>query len=182
MYNIHELQKAVKEGQSFDYLFFWKRSDKHGYMSNWWNKHQLEIDGVIYPTAEHWMMCEKARMFGDDLIEAKILANNDPAIAKGLGRKVHGFIQSTWMTHAFDIVHAGNMAKFGQNMVLKSKLLSTGNKILVEASPYDDIWGIKMDEFHPDAENPLKWKGLNLLGFVLMKVRDDLRKIDNENC
>jgi len=181
MYDIQSLINAINQGKKFEYLFFYKKSKPFGIFSQWWDKHPFVIDNITYQTAEHWMMAEKARVFGDDLIEAKILATSDPDIVKKLGRKVYNFRKSVWKVHAFDIVYKGNIQKFTQHTYLKNLLLSTDNKVLVEASPYDDVWGIKMNEYHPDAENPLKWKGASLLGFVLMKVRDDLRKIDNEN-
>ena len=69
-------------------------------------------------------------------------------------------------------------AKFGQNPELLRFLLSTGNRILVEASPYDRIWGIGMDRKSPDASNPMKWRGTNLLGFALTQTRNELLKRD----
>lgn len=169
-----DLIREVKQGRSFEYLFFYKTSEKHGYLSQWWSKHPFWIDKVCYRTAEHYMMAEKARMFSDQLSEAKILNSYHPSIAKSLGRKVKNFNKDAWMKFAFDIVWKGNMAKFSQNPPLKRMLLHTGSKILVEASPTDDVWGIKMDDMNPDAENPEKWQGENLLGFVLMEVRKDL--------
>ncbi len=76
----------------------------------------------------------------------------------------------------FDIVVNGNMLKFSQNEELKNFLLSTNNKILAEASPYDKIWGIGIGQDDKDAYNIDKWKGENLLGKALMKVREELRK------
>jgi len=54
-------------------------------------------------------------------------------------------------------------------------LLNTNERILVEASPVDPIWGIGMAADHKEVNNPEKWQGLNLLGFALMEVRDELR-------
>ena len=71
------------------------------------------------------------------------------------------------------------MHKFGQNARLKNYLLSTENKILIEASPYDQIWGIGLGKESPDATQPEKWNGQNLLGFALMEVRDELRNAPN---
>ena len=73
------------------------------------------------------------------------------------------------------------MAKFKQNDDIREQLLSTGDLHLVEASPYDQIWGIGMDEDDPDATNPEKWDGLNLLGEVLMMVREHLRNNSESN-
>ncbi|MDJ0633261.1 MAG: NADAR family protein [Xenococcaceae cyanobacterium MO_188.B29] len=72
------------------------------------------------------------------------------------------------------IVVKGNLAKFSQKEALKEFLLNTKERILVEASPRDRIWGIGLGQNNPDAANPYQWQGLNLLGFALMEVRDIL--------
>jgi ribA/ribD-fused uncharacterized protein len=89
---------------------------------------------------------------------------------------VRNFDVSIWNSKAKNIVYKGNYAKFNQNEHLKKILLSTGNKILVEASPYDAIWGVGMSEDNPDIYDSKKWKGTNWLGEVLMQVREDLSK------
>ena len=73
-----------------------------------------------------------------------------------------------------DVVVKGNIAKFSQNEKLLDFLLSTDDKILVEASPKDTVWVIGLDESSPEAIQPRKWIGENLLGFALMEVRDIL--------
>lgn len=117
------------------------------------------------------MMAEKARLFGDETIRSQILRAGSPGAAKNLGRKVSGFDEATWRAHRFGIVVEGNHAKFAQNNELGDFLRSTGSKVLVEASPKDRIWGIGMERDDEHANNPLLWKGLNLLGFALMEVR-----------
>ena len=111
----------------------------------------------------------------DDAVLADILASTDPSKVKALGRKVKGYDESRWVAHRFAIVVAGNYAKFSQNEALTAFLLSTGDKVLVEASPVDQIWGIGLARDGPHAAHPDKWNGLNLLGFALMEVRDMLR-------
>ena len=71
----------------------------------------------------------------------------------------------------------GNFLKFTQNPALREYLLSTGDNILVEASPLDAVWGIRMGKTNEHAQDPLKWKGQNLLGFALMEVRDEIRRV-----
>ena len=111
----------------------------------------------------------------DDAVLADILASTDPSKVKALGRKVKGYDESRRVAHRFAIVVAGNYAKFSQNEALTAFLLSTGDKVLVEASPVDQIWGIGLARDGPHAAHPDKWNGLNLLGFALMEVRDMLR-------
>jgi ribA/ribD-fused uncharacterized protein len=74
-----------------------------------------------------------------------------------------------------NIVVRGNVAKFSQDERLREYLLGTGDRVLVEASPVDRIWGIGLAADHVDTKDPIKWDGLNLLGFALMTVRDILR-------
>jgi ribA/ribD-fused uncharacterized protein len=71
-------------------------------------------------------------------------------------------------------VYKGNLAKFTQNESLKEQLLATANKLLVEASPYDQIWGIGMKEEDEGIDNPINWKGQNLLGWAITLVKQEL--------
>ena len=120
------------------------------------------------------MMAEKARIFGDEETRQRIMKEEEPGIIKDLGREVKGFDPEIWDQHKFDVVVKGNLAKFGQDEKLKKFLLNTGSAILVEASPYDRVWGIGMREDNKDAKDAEKWYGINLLGFALMVVRDKL--------
>lgn len=123
------------------------------------------------------MMSQKASLFGDSEIMQQILSCSDPKKIKALGRKVKGFDDAIWNKVKYSIVLNGNYHKFIQNPALKDFLLNTNDKILVEASPLDDVWGIRMAESDENAHNPLKWRGQNLLGFALMEVRDVLQKV-----
>jgi len=129
---------------------------------------------MIYKTAEHWMMAKKAELFRDNEVLARIIKANSPAEAKKLGREVKNYNENLWLAARFEIVKEGNYHKFSQNPELKTFLLNTKNRVLVEASPVDAIWGIGMASDDKDVMNPKKWKGLNLLGFALMEVRDEL--------
>ncbi len=176
-----QLQKRYAKGERFDYLFFWgHRPNADGSigkscLSQWWFA-PFEVEGQQYLTAEHWMMAEKARLFGDEEILAKILAATSPHQAKKLGRKVANFVEAEWKAHRYAIVVEGNYHKFSQHSDLESFLGSTGGKVLVEASPYDRIWGIGFKQDVKGIEDPYSWKGQNLLGFALMEVRERLVK------
>ncbi|MES1909599.1 MAG: hypothetical protein MHM6MM_002313 [Cercozoa sp. M6MM] len=128
-----------------------------------------------YTSAEQYMMAEKARLFGDYSMRRQILAVNNPRKQKALGRKVRDFDAQMWHEQGLDIVTQGNFLKFSQNEHLAQALLETGDKTIVEASPYDTIWGIGMHFDDPDAIDPSKWRGTNLLGQALMRVRSRLR-------
>ncbi len=144
-----------------------------------WYPCEFEAEGTKYTSAEQYMMAEKARLFGDEEIRAQILKTSDPAICKKLGRKVRNFNQEKWNKNRENIARKGNFYKFSQNAKLREFLLSTGDKILVEASPKDRIWGIGMGKSDPDALDPAKWRGRNLLGFSIMSVRKKIAFMDN---
>ncbi|QNN43393.1 NADAR family protein [Pedobacter roseus] len=177
-YDINWLLKTI-DGKELDLLMFWgHQRSKDGSiiktcMSQWWPSPIFEND-ITYQTAEHYMMAQKALLFNDQEIFEKILTKNSPKDVKDLGRQIKNFDVENWDAHKFDIVKQGNLLKFSQSEALKSFLLQTKSKILVEASPVDAIWGIGLAEDNSDALNPEKWKGLNLLGFALMEVRDEL--------
>ncbi len=145
-----------------------------GCFSQWWPA-SLTVDGETYASSEHFMMAAKALLFGDAEMAGRIRAAPHPRAAKELGRSVRGFDEQHWAERRFDLVVTGNLAKFGQHPELSEYLLTTGNRVLVEASPYDRIWGIGLTADHEDAMSPERWRGLNLLGFALMEVRQQLR-------
>jgi len=121
------------------------------------------------------MMAEKARLFDDAGTLDSILEAKSAAVAKKLGRQVKGFDESRWLQARWGIVVQGNLAKFSQHNELRDFLIQTGDRVLVEASPFDRIWGIGMAATTEGVENPARWKGLNLLGFALMEVRHQMR-------
>lgn len=175
---------ALSENSDAAYLLFWgHRPAKDGSVTkscfSQWYPSEFQIGGKRYATAEHFMMAAKARLFGDTKIESEILACEDPAHAKKLGRRVQGFDEKVWKRQCFDLVVEGNLAKFSQNRDLGDFLKLSADQILVEASPVDRIWGIGLAQDHPDALNPAKWPGQNLLGFALMEVRATLLNPSN---
>jgi ribA/ribD-fused uncharacterized protein len=110
-------------------------------------------------------------MFGDTEMLSQIIDASDPHEAKKLGRKVRNFDADIWSAQCFEIVVKGNVEKFRQNSEMREFLLSTGNAILVEAAPRDQIWGIGLGEHNERARDPAQWRGRNLLGFALTEVR-----------
>lgn len=229
-----ELRQRWEAGERFEFYFFYGHKQPAAgvdasCLSQWFAR-AFEVDGIDYPTAEHWMMAEKARLFQDETMLAEILSSEDPRDAKASGRKVDGFDQDRWSEHRFQIVKRGNLAKFGQHDDLKAFLLSTAemeadveygkvaestttyetnaegsqpdhvneqlglysvprdegeesasdavvsNVILVEAAGRDTIWGIGLGKSNPKSLDPGKWRGLNLLGFALTEVREELSR------
>ncbi|NTS43987.1 NADAR family protein [Flavisolibacter sp. BT320] len=179
-YSLNWLLDRIENGDKVDYLLFWGHTNNGNettgkFLFSQWYPSPFTVDGVTYKTAEHWMMAEKARLFGDHGILLQILQADTPKEAKALGRQVKGFIPAVWDERCFQIVVAGNEHKFSQNDKFKDFLLSTGDKIIVEASPVDAIWGNGLPQDHENAYKPKSWRGQNLLGFALMQVRDILR-------
>ncbi|MEG0184300.1 MAG: NADAR family protein [Stenotrophomonas sp.] len=175
---LHDLQRRQADGEALRYLCFWghqpPRSGVSASCFSQWYATGFDIDGVHYPTAEHYMMAGKARLFGaTDMLE-KILASATPDKVKAFGRRIEGFDETRWAQARYALVVEGNRAKFTQNPELGQYLRSTAGQVLVEASPVDFIWGIGLAQDHADAHNPAQWRGLNLLGFALMEVRQAL--------
>lgn len=152
------------------FTFFW-----NGPFSQW-ARAFFTVDGVEYNCAEQYMMAGKARLFGDDATLALIMDTTSPDKQKAYGRQVSNFDLDRWNGRAKAIVYMGNHAKFSQNDRLRAALFATAGTTLVEASPYDRIWGIGLSEDQPEALNRATWRGANWLGEVLTEVRDDLMK------
>ena len=152
--------------------FFWG-----GYCSQW-APSPMNIGRLKFTCAEQWMMYNKAHIFNDTETAVLIMQTSEPKEQKRLGRDVANFDDDIWMESAYDIVVQGNRAKFSQNPVFHQYLKDTGQKIIVEASPYDRRWGIGLGEMNPDRFDPSNWKGENLLGKAIMQVREEMFGIE----
>lgn len=181
-YTRSQLEKEASNGRQQDLCLFWgHQPSKDGRISKscfsqWWMAEFFGVDRR-YCCMEQFMMEQKAELLGDEEIRQRILESQDPKQMKALGRKIRGFDQELWDKAKYSIVLNGNWCKFSQNRDLRDFLLSTGDSVLAEASPYDAIWGIRLSQDSADAQEPLKWRGENLLGFALMEVRDELRRV-----
>jgi ribA/ribD-fused uncharacterized protein len=178
--DLDALRARVRAGERFEYLFFWGHTPRaDGSLGkecfSQWYPAPFEAGGLHYASAEHHMMWEKARLFGDAEAEARILVAGSPADAKKIGREVRGYDEARWAGRRSEAVVLGNVAKFGQHPALCDFLLATGARVLVEASPRDRIWGIGLGADRGEAVGPEGWRGLNLLGFALMEARARLR-------
>ncbi|MFI8950869.1 NADAR family protein [Streptomyces sp. NPDC053750] len=180
------LLTQVRSGARIKYLLFWghrPRPDGRigpSCLSQWWPS-PFTVAGVEYATAEHWMMAGKARLFRDAEAERRVLAAGHPAEAKKAGRLVRGFDEAVWERERFRIVVEGSVHKFASDPDLRAFLLGTGERVLVEASPVDRVWGIGLAADDEAATDPERWRGPNLLGFALMAARKRLRERLREN-
>ncbi|KAA9333065.1 NADAR family protein [Hymenobacter busanensis] len=177
IHDVASLLAHIQAGQAPKYLFFWGHTPAPNATAvgkeclSQWYPAAFEVDGRRYATAEHFMMAEKARLFGDEVTRESIIEAADPGKAKKLGRSVTNFDSDVWDVARFEVVVRGGVAKFGQHPALQAFLLSTGKHVLVEDSPVDAIWGIGIAQVDARAYNPAAWRGLNLLGFALMGAR-----------
>ena len=153
-----------------EYTFFFTEANPFSQ----WYPCKFTVGENTFGCAEQYMMHGKALLFSDVDTAAKILAADHPRTHKALGRKVTPFDVATWKRECSGIVRAGNHAKFTQNPALLEQLYATKGTTLVEASPYDKIWGIGLAAADPRAKDPAQWKGQNLLGKILTELRDQL--------
>ncbi|RCG20734.1 DUF1768 domain-containing protein [Streptomyces diacarni] len=168
-----------RSGHPLRFLFFWGNrretdgSVGRGCLSQWWES-AFSADGYTFRSSEHYMMAHKAWLFEDHETAENILEARHPGEAKKLGRVVEGFDEYTWEKHRYEIVLRGSIAKFSADAEMREFLLRTRNRVLVEASPLDRIWGIGLARTDERASSPASWQGLNLLGFALMEAREAL--------
>ncbi len=148
----------------------------YGSVYSQWAMRAMNIDGEAYNCCEQYMMAEKARLFNDEASCDLIMKVGDPGVQKKLGREVKNFDKDKWEEVAQDIVYKANLAKFLQNKDCYEQLMATGDKIIVEASPYDCVWGVGLRCDDPKVLDSKNWRGTNWLGIAIMKVREDLRK------
>ncbi|WAX21751.1 GTP cyclohydrolase II [Stenotrophomonas phage RAS14] len=172
--NLRNVYRQPVKGnfETDEYCFFWA-----GPFSNW-HPSVFKYDGVTYNCAEQGMMHQKAILFGDLESADLIMKTDDPKLQKALGRGVKGYVESEWVDKRYDIVYGLLHAKFDQNIDLADILLATDDLCIVEASPYDKVWGIAMGvDKYPQILDKRNWKGENLLGSILMDVRYDFQQI-----
>lgn len=179
-YTRESIIQRYNTGEELNIIAFWGHTPNPKKMTkacfSQWYDCRFEVDGVHYHTTEQFMMAQKAILMCDVMTYAKIMAASEPKEYKALGREVKFFNAAAWDHAKYNIVLQGNLAKFSQNPELFAFLDSTGDSVLVEGSPYDDIWGVKLGIDDPRIKNPNEWQGENLLGFALMETRDILRE------
>ena len=154
-------------------ICFHNPDEENGYLSNWYPV-KFTVDSVAFSSMEQFMMHKKAVYFGDYNIAKRILASNDVAYIKELGRLVSNYNESYWNGILQIVVFEGLLAKFSQNESLKEQLKATNGSILAECAVKDRIWGIGLSMNDPNRLDINRWKGQNLLGYTLMMVRERL--------
>ena len=156
-------------------ICFHNPDEENGCLSNWYLS-DFSLNGVKYTSLEQYMMHQKAVRFHDEEVAMKIMATDDVAEIKALGRLVKGYDGSYWNGVRQIVVYEGLKAKFSQNEELKRVLLDTGDDLLAECSASDHIWGNGISMYDERRFRVVNWEGQNLMGYTLMMVREDLRK------
>lgn len=159
----------ISERETDTHLYFLR-----GVLSNF-EKCYIKYRGHLFATTEQAFMWEKAVFFNDHESASKILKEENPAKAKKLGREVKNFDDSKWSKVCYEIMYKINYEKYFQNTRLKNILLNTGDKMIIEANPKDTRWGIGLSAEDDRVLDESQWQGENLLGKVLMQVRDELK-------
>lgn len=153
-------------------VLFWD-----GPFSQWHPSKFFDQNGVLYESAEKYMMAEKARFFNDQIALDNIMGSKSPREQKAFGRKVGTYAGADkfdaikWDAICQEVVFRGTLFKFSQNHDLRAHMAASGEKMIVEASPEDRVWGIGLAKEDPRALDPSKWLGQNLLGIAIMRVR-----------
>ena len=158
----------------YEGVFFWHHTGPYGFLSNWYPA-EFTIDGVTYRDTEQYFMAQKAIRFGDTTRLAEIMAAEDPATYKKLGRLVENYDPAVWNAVRYEVMKTGNRAKFAQHPELRQKLLATGDALIAEASPRDCIWGIGYGAERARLTPPDRFRGQNLQGRLLMELREEFR-------
>ncbi len=186
-YHIDWLIDEIANGNPHTYVCFWlaEKNNEYCQLSQWYKGEPIFINGRSYHTAEQYMMSEKALLFGDIEAYAKIMNEEDPAICKKLGRQVKNFDEAVWKNCNREIIFNANFGKFLSDRDFAKVLMSTGDSVIIEASPKDDIYGagLAKEDLISDSGSliipPQNWhlegsdfQARNELGFVLMAVRD----------
>ena len=154
---------------------FHNPEEEYGFLSNWFLS-DFRLDSISFTSMEQFMMYRKALCFHDQAIAKQILATDDVARIKELGRLVSGYDDRIWSGIRQIIVYEGLLAKFSQNTDLRKNLLDTGDALLAECAVRDRIWGIGLSMTDPKRLESAQWKGQNLLGYALMMARERIRK------
>lgn len=152
------------------YFFFWK------HRLSQWHIVDFKCESYTYNCCEQYMMQRKALLMGDFESAELIMKEKNPSNHQKLGRQIKNFNQELWDMNKYCIVLGGNLARFMQSPPCRELLLATGDKILVEASPYDKVWGVALSADNPDILDETKWRGENLLGKVLTQVREVIKQ------
>ena len=171
-----KLRKPSEESGPPPVLFYGADESKGEYrnFSNM-SQHPIEVDGVQYPSVEHYFQAMKAKEFKDDEMLDKIVKAKTSKAVKAMGKKVKNFVKEIWDSKRDELMNTGVRAKFVQHPELQKQLLETGDRLIGEANARDMYWGIGTATTSEKSQYPDKWRGQNKLGKILMDLRKEFK-------
>ncbi len=175
---LDEYYMRIKDQTDRDFICFHKPEEENGYLSNWYQS-RFSFRGTVFSSVEQYMIYRKAIIFGDNAVCNRIMATDDVAEIKLLGRSVRNYNSNLWDGQRQIIVYQGLLARFAQNDELRFRLLNTGSAVIAECAVTDKIWGIGLSMDDDRRFLIDQWRGSNMLGFSLMQVRNMLQETRN---
>ena len=159
-------------------MFFFAGSPELNEFKEFSNLHEAPIlvDGIKFATVEHYYQWSKARLFGDEEAQQKILKSASPKTAKTLGKKVKDFNEERWNAEKVGIMQRAIKAKLMQHPDIRKKLLATKERRIAEANPRSKFWGIGTSYNTSKAADPARWPGKNTLGQIYEELRRQLKE------
>jgi ribA/ribD-fused uncharacterized protein len=170
--------KVPKEEPGEEPVFFFMGNPALNDNKVFSNMHEapVQIDGVTFPTVEHYFQWSKAKMFGDADIQGKIMKTASPKSAKAYGKKVKNFDGEAWNEKRDSVMRVAVKAKLMQHPDILKKLRETGTRPIAEADPRGKYWGIGTSAETSKAKDVSRWPGQNKMGKILMELRDELKE------
>jgi ribA/ribD-fused uncharacterized protein len=159
-------------------VFFFSGNPALNEFKEFSNMHEakIQVDGITFPTVEHYFQWSKAKMFGDAEIQTKILKTVSPKSVKSYGKKVKGFDEESWSAKKDEVMRVAVKAKLMQHPDILKKLRDTGVRPIAEADPRGKYWGIGTSADTSKAKDVAKWPGKNVMGKILMELRTELKE------
>ena len=150
-----------------DQYYFWGGSNP---LSNF-HKCDFQENDVSFTSVEQYFVYKKAHHFSDEVAKQKVLTLQDPVQIKRT--MIKGYDKAQWAPMSERVMEQGLSLKFHQDEGMKKALLATEHRELIEASPYDSMWGIGIGLHSESLTDKTKW-GSNRLGKLLMEIRERL--------
>lgn len=150
--------ESKKSSGEKDKIYFYSTANKYFEFSNFYESSFI-LDSKEWRTVEHYFQAQKPL---NEEEKERIRKAATPREAKSMGSKV--LLRKDWEEVKLDVMEKACMAKFSQNEELKKMLLSTKPKKLFEHTTRDKFWG----------DGGGGSKGMNMMGKILMKLRDIL--------
>ncbi|MBH8599133.1 NADAR family protein [Thermoactinomyces sp. CICC 10523] len=147
-------------------IYFYRVNEPYGCFSNF-SAHGFMLDGKWWPTSEHYFQAQK---FAGTPYEEEIRLIKSPKDAATMGRDRRLPLRQDWELVKDEVMRKAVLQKFKSHHDIRAILLSTGNRGIVENSPVDYYWGCGADG-----------SGKNMLGQILMEVREELRREENRS-